>query len=171
MLRIILFGSAVVGLLVVAYAYAVVSGQLQAAQPSPSASPSRWRMRNITGAAVALGACKLVFSTVMLAFGVFALGLGPGAMQTFAFVTLVFGAQAVLYVVRERRPMWSSRPSLWVLTASAADIAIVSALASSGTLMDPLPVRVVMGTLVAAVAFALILDRIKLPVTANFKVE
>jgi H+-transporting ATPase len=138
---------------------------------SPSLSPSRWRMRNITGAAIALGICKLIFSTAMLTIGVFALGLGPEEMQTFAFVTLVFGAQAVLYVVRERRPMWNSRPSHWVLTASAIDIGIVSILALSGTLMAPLHVRVVMGTLVAAITFALILDRIKLPVTARFKVE
>jgi H+-transporting ATPase len=138
---------------------------------SPSASPSRWRMRNITGAAIALGACKLVFSAAMLVFGVFALKPGPGAMQTFAFVTLVFGAQAVLYVVRERRSMWSSRPSPWVLTASAIDIGIVSILALSGTLMAPLSWRVVAGALGAAAVFAVILDRIKLPVTARFKVE
>jgi H+-transporting ATPase len=92
-------------------------------------------------------------------------------MQTFAFVTLVFGAQAVLYVVRERRPMWSSRPSRWVLTASAIDIGIVSILALSGTLMAPLSWRVVAGALGAAAVFAVILDRIKLPVTARFKVE
>jgi H+-transporting ATPase len=138
---------------------------------SPSVSPGRWRMRNITGAAIALGACKLAFSAAMLAFGAFALKLGPGEMQTFAFVTLVFGAQAVLYVVRERRPMWSSRPSPWVLTASAIDIGIVSVLALSGTLMAPLSWRVVAGALGAAAVFAVILDRIKLPVTARFKVE
>ena len=138
---------------------------------SPSASPSRWRMRNITGAAISLGACKLVFSTAMLAFGTFALKLGPGEMQTFAFVTLVFGAQAVLYVVRERRPMWSSRPSSWVLAASAIDIGIASTLALSGIFMEPLPWRVIVGALGAVTVFAAILDRIKLPVIARFKVE
>jgi len=138
---------------------------------SPSVSPSRWRMRDITGAAIALGACKLVFSTAMLVFGAFALKLGPGEMQTFAFVTLVFGAQAVLYVVRERRSMWSSRPSPWVLTASAIDIGIVSTLALSGIFMEPLPWRVIVGALGAVAVFAAILDRIKLPVIARFKVE
>ena len=92
-------------------------------------------------------------------------------MQTLAFVTLVFGNQAVLYVVRERRPMWSSRPSHWVLASSVIDIGIVSTLALSGTLMEPLPVRVIAALFVAAIGFAFILDRIKLPVTAVFKVE
>ena len=34
---------------------------------SPAPTPSVWRMRNITAAAVVLGACKLGFSTTMLA--------------------------------------------------------------------------------------------------------
>jgi len=138
---------------------------------SPSPSPSRWRMRNITGAAVALGVCKLGFSTLMLAFGKFRLGLGPGELQTFAFVTLVFGAQALLYVVREQRHMWSSKPSKWVVAASAADIVIVSVLAWSGTLMEPLSWHVLVAVFVAAAGFALVLDQIKLPVVSAFKVE
>jgi H+-transporting ATPase len=98
-------------------------------------------MRNIASVAIGLGVCKLGFSTAIVAFGKYR--LGPGELQTLAFVTLVFGAQAVLYAVRERRQLWSSRPRHWVLLASAADIAIVSVLALSGILMAPLPWRVV----------------------------
>jgi len=137
---------------------------------SPAPSPSLWRMRNITGAAVVLGACKLGFSTAVLAFGKYQLGLGDGELQTLAFVTIVFGAQALLYVVRERRHIWSSRPGNWVLAASAADIAIVTLLALSGTLMEPLPWRVLAAVLAAAAGFALILDQIKLPVKAAFRI-
>jgi H+-transporting ATPase len=137
---------------------------------SPSPSPSAWRMRNITGAAVTLGVCKLTFSTAVLAFGEYRLALAPGELQTLAFVTLVFGAQGLLYVVRERGHLWSSKPSKWVVAASAADIVIISALALSGTLMAPLPWRILVGVLAAAAAFALILDQVKLPVRAAFNV-
>ncbi|MGE0465244.1 MAG: HAD-IC family P-type ATPase [Steroidobacteraceae bacterium] len=135
-----------------------------------AASPSVWRMRNITAAAVALAVCKLAFSLAVVAFGKLGLGLGPGEVQTLAFVTLVFGSQALLYVVRERRRLWSSAPSIWVLAASAADIAVVSVLALSGTLMAPLAWHVLATVFVAAVGFALILDQIKRPVMAAFKV-
>jgi len=138
---------------------------------SPAQSPSRWRMRNITAAAVVLGLCKLGFSTAMLALGTFRLGLGAGELQTLAFVTLVFGSQAVLYVVRERRRMWSSKPSVWVLAASAADIAVVSMLAVSGILMEPLPWRIILTIFSAAIGFALILDQIKLLISAKIKIE
>jgi H+-transporting ATPase len=134
-------------------------------------SPSVWRMRNITFAAIVLGLSKLAFSTSLLALGKFRLGLSTHALQTLAFVTLVFGNQAVLYVLRERRHMWASRPSNWVLASSVIDIGIVLALALSGTLMDPLPARIIAAIFFAAIGFAFILDQIKLPVTATFKVE
>jgi H+-transporting ATPase len=133
---------------------------------SPAPTPSAWRMREITLAALFLGLCKLAFSTALLAWGKYRLDLPPGQLQTLAFATLVFGAQAVLYVVRERRRLWSSLPSEWVLLASAADIVIVFVLAVSGTLMAPLPWLVVATVLVAAAAFALILDQVKLLVAS-----
>jgi H+-transporting ATPase len=77
----------------------------------------------------------------------------------------------VLYVLRERRHMWSSRPGNWVVASSVADISIASALALSGTLMEPLGWPVVAGVFTAAIGFALVLDRIKLPVVSAFRVE
>jgi H+-transporting ATPase len=136
---------------------------------SPSPSPAVWRMRGVTGAAIVLGVCKLGFSTAVLAIGKYELGLGPGALQTLAFVTLVFGAQALLYVVRERHRIWSSRPGRWVVAASMADVVMVFALAGSGILMEPLSWRILAAVLLAAAAFALILDQAKLPVRSAFK--
>ena len=138
---------------------------------NPGPSPSVWRMRNITAAAIALGVCKLGFSTATLAIGKFQLGFSPGELQTLAFIALVFGSQALLYVLRERRRMWSSRPSKWVLAASAADIVIVSTLAWSGTLMAPLAWPVMAAVFAASIGFGLILDQIKLLAMAAFKVE
>ena len=138
---------------------------------SPALSPSVWRIQRITGAALALGVCKLVFSVSVLAFGKFRLGLGPAALQTLAFVALVFGNQAVLYVVRERRRLWSSKPSAWVLASTLADIGIVCALALAGVLMAPLPWRIVTAVMGATIGFALLLDQVKLPVLAAFKLE
>jgi H+-transporting ATPase len=138
---------------------------------SPASSPSVWHMRGIASAAFILGVCKLSFSVAVLAVGKFVVGLDPQQLQTLALVTLVFGAQALLFVVRERRHMWSSRPSHWLLASSAADMVLVAALALSGTLMAPLPWQVLAGVLVAAAVFAVILDQIKLPATRVFGVR
>jgi H+-transporting ATPase len=135
---------------------------------SPSPSPAAWRMREITKAALVLSACKLVFSASIVAYGKFRLGLPPEQLQTLALVTLVFGAQALLYVIRERKRLWSSKPTRWVLASSAADIALVSALSLSGTLMAPLPWSVVLMLFAATAAFTLVLDQIKLSVLPLF---
>jgi H+-transporting ATPase len=127
-------------------------------------------MPDITAAAVVIGVCKLGFSTAMLTMGAFRLRLGAAELQTLALVTLVFGNQALLYVLRERQHMWSSWPSSWVLASSALDIALVSLFALSGVMMEPLNVHVLAANLLAAAGFALILDWIKGPVLRAFKV-
>ncbi len=50
---------------------------LTADRASPSPSPSLWRMRPVTIAALVLGLCKLAFSTAALAWGKYRLGLRP----------------------------------------------------------------------------------------------
>ena len=147
-----------------------LSMSLTTDRASPAPAPSLWRMPRITAAAVLLAGCKLLFSTAILAVGVFALRLDAAKVQTLAFVTLAFGNQAVLYAVRERHHMWASRPSLLVLASSAADIGIVTALALAGILMQALPWQIPLAVLGAAAGFSLVLDQIKLLVTATVKV-
>ncbi len=134
-------------------------------------SPSKWHMPGITRAALVLGVCKLGFSASMLAIGKFKLGLGQAELQSLAFVTLVFGNQALLYVLRERHHMWHSRPGRWVLASSVLDIGGASALAWSGSLMAPLPIAITAGVFVAAMVFAVVLDQIKIPVMRAFRIE
>ena len=130
----------------------------------PSAAPNAWQIGNLTIAGVIMGIGELLFCTAILAFGVYRMGFTVGALQTLGFVVIVFGNQATTYTNRERRHLWSSRPSIWLLIASVADLLIASTLAVGGFAMTPLPAWVVAGTLVAAAAFAIILDFVKVPV-------
>jgi H+-transporting ATPase len=131
---------------------------------TPGDVPAVWRLRRLTATAAALGTAKLAFSLAVLAYGKFGLGLATPALQTLAFVALVAGNQAVLFVVRERGRLWNSRPGPWVFASSVADLALVAALVLLGVLVEPLAVGVLAGVLVAAAGFALLLDRIKLVV-------
>jgi H+-transporting ATPase len=149
----------------------ILSMSLTTDRARPTSSPSVWRMPAITGVAMTLAAYKLGFSGAVLALGAFWLRLKPGVLQTLAFVTLVFGNQALLYALRERGHLWRSMPGRWVLAASAADLAIVSALAVSGTLMVAVPGRLLAAVLAAAAGFALVLDYVKLPVMARLGIR
>jgi H+-transporting ATPase len=129
----------------------------------PSPMPNAWRIGNLTVAGVIMGIGELVFCTSVLAFGAYRMGFDIGALRTLAFVVIVFGNQATMYTNRERRHLWSSRPSFWVIISSFADILVSSALAIGGIAMTPLPAWIVIATFAAAAVFAVILDLVKVP--------
>jgi H+-transporting ATPase len=133
----------------------------------PSPTPNAWRIGNLTMAGVIMGICLLAFCSGVLAVGKFEMGLGIDALRTLAFVVLVFGSQATLYAIRQRRHLWGIRPSLWLAVSSVADIGIASTLAIGGIAMTPLPASFVAGTFAAAAAFAFVLDFVKVPVFAR----
>ena len=127
----------------------------------PSEQPSVWRIGSLTMAGVLMGMVDLGFCVACLATGKFALGLDTAALRTLTVVTLVFSGQAVFYVARERRHLWDSRPGRWLLVSSALDLAIVIVLAANGILMTALPIAVLASLLVASIAFAFLLDAVK----------
>jgi H+-transporting ATPase len=136
----------------------------------PSPRPNAWRIGELTIAGVFMGISELVFCTAVLAIAKFRLGLGIETLRTLAFVAIVFGNQATTYTNRERRRLWSSRPSRWLLGSSVVDLLIASTLATCGIAMTPLPILVVGGILVAAAAFAFLLDFAKVPVFNRLRI-
>jgi H+-transporting ATPase len=135
-----------------------------------SAKPNSWQIGRLTLACSVLGCCLLAFCTGALLIGKYRLGLDMSSLQTLAMITLVFGGEATLYSVRERRHLWSSRPSTWVIVASIGDVLIISALAISGIAIHPLSAKIVACALCAAVAFAFLLDLIKFPLFKRFQI-
>ena len=129
----------------------------------PSPRPNAWRIGDVTIAGVAMGVGELIFCVSVLAFGVYRIGYDIDSLRTLAFVVIVFGNQATLYTSRERRDLWSSRPSFWLIGSSIADVSIASTLAIGGVAMAPIPFFVVAGVLASAVAFAVLLDLVKVP--------
>ncbi len=128
----------------------------------PSARPSVWRIGHLTVAGVVMGGFDLLFCIACFASGKYLLGLDPEVLRTLTVVTLVFSGQAVFYVARERRHLWSSRPGRWLVGCSVADVALISFLAVDGLLMRPLPIGVLVGLFAAAAVFAFVLDAVKL---------
>jgi len=136
----------------------------------PSTSPNAWKIGNLTIAGVIMGLGELAFCTAVLAFGAHRMGWKIDTLRTLAFVAIVFGNQATTYTNRERRRLWSSRPSAWLIASSVADILIASALALGGLAMAPLPAWTVAGVLAAAAGFAVIFDFVKVEVFRRLKI-
>ena len=147
-------------LMMVAGDFLAMSSSTDHVRPTPA--PSVWRIGNLTIAGIIMGVFDLCFCIAILATGHFVLGLDTKALQTLTVVTLVFSGQAIFYVARERRHLWSSRPGPWLIASSFVDVALFSTLAILGVLMTPLPALVVAGVFSAALVLALVLDTVKL---------
>ncbi|HVC31761.1 MAG TPA: HAD-IC family P-type ATPase [Steroidobacteraceae bacterium] len=137
----------------------------------PSARPNAWHVNNVTLLGVGLALCNVMFCTAVVAVGYFRLGLARPELRTLAAVTLVFVGQATFYVVRERRRIWSSRPSGWILLSSVADVLIITVLATQGFLMAAVPARLVGLVLGAAVALAFVLDAMKTVMSRSLQMQ
>jgi len=136
----------------------------------PSPSPNAWKIGDLTIAGVIMGLGELLFCTGVLAFGAYQMGWKIDALRTLAFIAIVFGNQATTYTNRERRHLWSSRPSAWLIASSVADLLIASTLAIGGIAMTPLPAWAVAAVLGVAAAFAVILDLVKVPVFRRLQI-
>jgi H+-transporting ATPase len=136
----------------------------------PSPMPNAWNIGSLTVAGAIMGICVLIFCVGVLAFGEYRLHLDIDALRTLVFLSLVFGSQATIYALRQRRHLWGMRPSVWLVASSVADISIASILAVAGIAMTPLSSLVIAGVLGAALAFAFALDAVKVPLFARLKI-
>jgi H+-transporting ATPase len=135
----------------------------------PSSGPNSWRIDTLTMVGIALGFFDLLFCAALLSVGSLVMHLDIDTLRTMTFVTLAFNGQAVFYVVRERRRLWSSRPGTVVIASSFLDILIVVTLALGGILMTPLAPSIVAGLFAAAIVLALVMDQVKVWLFAHFK--
>jgi H+-transporting ATPase len=129
----------------------------------PSPRPQRWQASRLLGAAIAFASLSLVFSLSIYAWAYTRGSLSAAQLQTLVFLLLVFTNQAGIYVLRTDGRMWRFAPGRWMALASTAAVVVVSAMASWGLLMAPLPTQLVLTLLAASVAFALVLDTLKAP--------
>ena len=135
----------------------------------PSSMPNSWRIDTLTIVGIALGLFDLAFCMGLLIFGSLVMQLDIDTLRTMTLVTLACNGQAVFYVVRERRRLWSSRPSLLVFVSSIVDVLIIGTLALGGILMAPLAPSIVAGIFAAAIVLALIMDQVKVWLFVHFK--
>jgi H+-transporting ATPase len=132
-----------------------------------SGRPNHWSTRGILLAAVALAGCKLVFSLGAFLYRYYALRLEPGPLQTLTFATLVVAVQGGVYLLRERRHLWDTRPGPYLVASSALGLGVTALLALGGILMAPVRPAVLLGVVGVGAAFYFGLDWMKVRLFAR----
>ncbi len=127
--------------------------------------PEQWNVRHVILGA-ALIAAPLLTASISLLWWTRNVWprLDAVGLQTLIFLTLIISSQATIYLARTRGHAWSSRPSRWLLAATAANFAAALTLALTGTLMAPLlPVLAAIAAAAIGLA-ALLADYLKVPI-------
>jgi len=127
-----------------------------------SPSPDNWNIKAYVTVAAALGTLMVLESFAALAIGqaLWRLRTSDPVIQTFSFEILLFSAVTSIFVIRERRRFWSSRPSRWLLTIMSLDIlagALISTFGFPG-LFPALPIAMTLFLLGWNLALSLILN-------------
>jgi len=132
--------------------------------------PDRWRVSQLTGSALLLALAWLAVAFGTLYVGTSILHYDLPHLQTLVFVMLVLTGQANVYLVRERRHFWQSRPGRALILSTLGDLLVIGFIASRGILMVPLPLNVLAVMLLAIVLYSTLLDFYKLAVFHWFRI-
>jgi len=99
-----------------------------------SPHPDNWHIGRLMATSIGLGLVSLPESLAILWLGTRWLGLGEDTalLQAYAFGLLFYSGMFNLFVVRERGPFWSSRPSRTMLLTVLADMFVVAVLLLAG---------------------------------------
>ncbi|MHB9101418.1 MAG: plasma-membrane proton-efflux P-type ATPase [Sulfuricella sp.] len=127
-----------------------------------SRKPERWRIPTLMLTAAPLAALILVLSFSVFFAGRDWLHLPLPQLQTLIFVMLVFTGLGNVYLVRERRHFWQSRPSRWLMVATVLDLAVVCVMASKGVLMTAISPALIGGLLAVALIYLVMMDFLKI---------
>jgi H+-transporting ATPase len=133
-----------------------------------SRKPERWHIATLMLTAAPLAALILVLSFSVFFAARDLLHLPLAQLQTLIFVMLVFTGLGNVYLVRERRHFWQSRPSRWLMVATALDLVVVCAMASQGVLMSAISPALIAGLLALALAYLVMMDFLKIRIFRRF---
>jgi H+-transporting ATPase len=127
-----------------------------------SPSPDTWNIKAYVTVASGLGILMVLESFAALAIGqpLWHLRTSDPVIRTFSFEILLFSAVTSIFVIRERRRFWNSRPSRLLLTIMSLDIlggALISTLGIPGQ-FPALPIATTLFLLGWNLALSLILN-------------
>ncbi|HXZ30618.1 MAG TPA: plasma-membrane proton-efflux P-type ATPase [Dehalococcoidia bacterium] len=100
-----------------------------------TANPNKWNVRNITFASLIVGILLVGEGAIALFVGSHYFNLTFDQLRTFVMLALIFTSQFRVYIVRERRYFWSSRPGKELLIATLAAIVLFALLGVYGLII------------------------------------
>ena len=121
-------------------------------------NPNNWNVRNVTLASAGIGVFFILEGWLTILTGRNLFHLNGEGLRTFVLLMLVFTSQFRIYLVRERRHFWDSRPGRGILISSTAAIVVFSLLGIFGGIIQGLGVFPVLFVLAFSGLFTLAVE-------------
>lgn len=158
-------------ILLMVFANDLMSMSLTTDRVHLSPRPNQWRTLSLIVCGLILALAWVSFSFAVFLIGRDGLRLDSARLETLMFLMLVFVAMSNVYLIRERRFFWRSRPGRWMIAASLINLVGVSLLAINGILMAALSPILIPALLLLTVGFMLLLDILKIWLFKWFEIQ
>ncbi len=103
-----------------------------------TSNPNKWNIKNITIVSLVVSLLLVVGDTIALVIGKNYFQLDWERLRTFIMLILVFNSQFRVYIVRERRHFWSSKPGKGLIISIAAVTVVFTLLGIYGIIIPSL---------------------------------
>jgi len=159
----------ILGMVLLVFANDFVTMSLATDKVEHTAKPNIWNVKNITLASLVVGLLLVLEGAIALVIGVSYYHLRWEQLQTFILLLLVFTSQFRVFIVRERRHFWSSRPGKALIISSLGTIVIFFMLGVYGIILPLLSADQVLLILSLSALFTLSIDFPKYYVFSKFQ--
>jgi H+-transporting ATPase len=126
------------GMALLVFANDFVTMSLSTDNVQYTSKPNSWKMRNISLASAGIGIFFILEGWLAILIGKNLFRLADAALHSFVLLMLVYTSQFRIYLVRERRHFWASRPGRGIFLSSTAAIVAFSLLGIFGGIIEPL---------------------------------
>jgi H+-transporting ATPase len=123
-----------------------------------TSNPNKWDVKNITLASAVIGIFFIIEGWLTILIGKNYFHLSGDPLLSFTLLMLIFTSQFRVYIVRERKHFWDSRPSKSLLISTTAAIVIFALLGIFGIIIAQLTLYEVLFILGFSALFALSID-------------
>lgn len=127
-----------VGITLLVFANDFVTMSLSTDNVKYTTNPNKWDVKNITLASLLIGVLLIIEGAIAILVGINYFLLNWQELQTFTMLLLVFTSQFRVFIVRERRYFWSSRPGKALIFSTTAAIAGFTLLGTYGIFIPSL---------------------------------
>ena len=156
------------GMVLLVFANDFVTMALATDNVERTTNPNAWNVKNITLASLVIGMFLVVQGAIVVIIGISYFHLEMEGLRTLMMLNLVFVSQFRVYIMRERRHFWSSKPGRELLVSTAATTVAFALLGVYGIIIPSLALYQVLLVLGFSALFTLGLDPVKYHVFRRF---